>query len=1031
MGAKEAFFNVYNPYFGVTYDTGLNSYNPTERTWEPAEAEWTKDLSLEDKLIVSTANSEKYAYEKLARKALYEESRKKVEEFGTTAQFLGGISAGMVDPLVALPVGYTTKLAKEAYTIGSTATKIALLSTESAAVGMAAASVTHAEFRGLGYGAESSYGMVNLYSGLLAGGLPIIGKVLGRGYQTAKVAKAMTSDPRNFVAFGGELTADALGGTQARSLYNKWAPKWLQSDVMLTAGSDNPYITAISNRLDSPSVAVISRDTGKPVPIGTTGQDYKYKFNGRQNLTLSDIRGEFAESTFDDMLEFQHAVGKTVRDRAVRQEQEVYEEINDAVAFERTEKTLAAKKEREEFLNTWEEDPATLPEGVEPKLKKRTKKEIKAYDEEAELRLNEAISEAIEAKKKEIYANKQLEFEHYDPKVVEAAKKVDEYYKGVLEEGHRLKIHELKHITPDRHYMTRIFDFQKIREIEQRELVSKISKALRGHVANIEASAKEIETAATIIATQLKQLDYTRDWADFSFFVPKELGSTAFLKSKKFKLDDRAIEDILVTDIEDVMGQYTYSQVGHFAANHSFPELQGIPREEQVEAFQKLFIEDLVKTGAKAKEVQALKNMFEDVLGTFRIAKDSNSATWKATRIANNINSLTYGGSFQLNTVAEVGGLLLDGHVKNVMKSRLGSLKEINTMFTNKTIEDPLARDFVLMGQFENLFDNHAMMKFSDTDTVFNVNKVEHNLNKATNAFFKYNGLRGATVALEAVVGPKVIHDILDFSKLGGLSLSQQKYMSRIGLSSSDVSKIAKRLNEVGEFTRDGKIYDMNLDQFSDDLLDKLTTAVERGMRHTVIKGDTTYLPSFMIKPNAFNRVMFQFLRYPMAATETLLARGIDENVARWVAATMTSTFMMASVMYAREQAAIAIGAMDESEAKYNNFWEDEEAAVKLFAGALGKAGTLGPLDIVASKLSPVTGIPMPGHEYAQKDVLNALMGPTFGRLPQLANILTPIFTEGTISTQQQGYAAKAMFLPGTIPFINEYLTTQIKENLD
>jgi hypothetical protein len=176
---------------------------------------------------------------------------------------------------------------------------------------------------------------------------------------------------------------------------------------------------------------------------------------------------------------------------------------------------------------------------------------------------------------------------------------------------------------------------------------------------------------------------------------------------------------------------------------------------------------------------------------------------------------------------------------------------------------------------------------------------------------------------------------------------------------------------------------------------------------------------------------MLQFLRYPMAATETLLARGIDENVARWVAATMTSTFMMASVMYTREQAAIAMGAMDESEAKYANFWEDEEAAVKLFAGAFGKAGTLGPLDIVASKLSPLTGIPMPGHEYAQKDVLNALMGPTFGRLPQLANILTPIFTEGTISTQQQGYAAKAMFLPGTIPFINEYLTTQIKENLD
>ena len=200
-------------------------------------------------------------------------------------------------------------------------------------------------------------------------------------------------------------------------------------------------------------------------------------------------------------------------------------------------------------------------------------------------------------------------------------------------------------------------------------------------------------------------------------------------------------------------------------------------------------------------------------------------------------------------------------------------------------------------------------------------------------------------------------------------------------------------------------------------------------MRHTVIRGDSTYLPSFMIKPNAFNRSMLQFLRYPMAATETLLVRGLDESVARWVAATMTSTFMMASVMYAREQAAIAIGAMNEEDAKYANFWDDEEAAVKLFSAAFGKAGTLGPLDIVASKLSPLTGVPMPGSEYAQKDVLAALMGPTFGRLPQLANILAPLITEGTIDNQKQAWALKGMMPGATMPLINEYLSTQIKEN--
>jgi hypothetical protein len=161
MGAREAFFNVYNPYLGVTYDTGLNNYNPSEKTWEPAEAEWTKGLSLEDKLTVITANSEEYAYEKLARKALYEESKKKTEEFNPVVQFIGGASSGVLDPFIITPIGYTSKLAQESYTLARTATKIGLLSAESAVVGMASASTAQAAYRGLGYGAEESNGMFN------------------------------------------------------------------------------------------------------------------------------------------------------------------------------------------------------------------------------------------------------------------------------------------------------------------------------------------------------------------------------------------------------------------------------------------------------------------------------------------------------------------------------------------------------------------------------------------------------------------------------------------------------------------------------------------------------------------------------------------------------------------------------------------------------------------------------------------------------------------------------------------------------
>jgi len=321
------------------------------------------------------------------------------------------------------------------------------------------------------------------------------------------------------------------------------------------------------------------------------------------------------------------------------------------------------------------------------------------------------------------------------------------------------------------------------------------------------------------------------------------------------------------------------------------------------------------------------------------------------------------------------------------------------------------------------------MLKMSDTDTVFNAGKVEHGLNEANEAFFKYNGLRGATVALEAMVGPKVIHDIMDIGAKGSMSLRQQKYMARIGLNPEDVLALSNKLNEVGEFTKSGKIYDMHLDKFDDALLDKMTTAVERGMRHTVIRGDTTYLPSWMIKPNAFNRLAFQFLRYPMAATETLMARGLDENAARWVAATGTSAFMMGMVMYSREQAAIQMGLVNELDAKYSNFWDDDEKARKMFYSAFSKAGTLGGSSIVLDKLSALSGAPTPGSEYVHPDVLSSLLGPTFSRAPQLRNLIEPMLTEGRMDSKKSWNSIMGMTPGATAPIVSEWLRYQMGEN--
>jgi len=1023
-------FNISNPFFGIKHNTGLDSYNPTQRTWDPANTDWVNELKPNDRVAVSMANSEEYAYEILARRALYEHSSIEMSKESLPVQLGMGFVAAAADPFIVAPVGVTGIATKAAYTLATKATRIAAIAAESAVVSMASASTGLYVEKSSGVADDVSYGMTNLYAGLLGGGLPIVGNWLSSGYAAGKVASSLTTDPKNFALVFGETLAETTGGTQLRTPFTNFLNRvGLSSDVTFTASSNNQYVSLISNRIDSPPVAVLDRNTGQPVPITTTGQDFKIKFNGRQRTFLGELRRAHSESGLGvNEEEFNVIVGQVVRDRSVRQEQLTYNELNDVIEFTKSEAKLKSKAERDKFLEgEWRSDTPELE--ADPKIKKPNKKEIKAYDEELETRIALEIEAKIDEAKAEIYAKNQLEFEHENPKVVEAAQKMDDYYKDILQQGKDLKVVELSKLKDNRHYMTRIFDFQKVREMDYATLHTKILKGLQGHAANSKISLEKLNKAADDITKQLQDLDYTRDFADYSFMVPKELGSTAFLKSKKYQLNDTMISDILVTDATDVIGQYSYSQAGHFAANHSFPELQGIPRQEQVAKFKEIFIEPLQATGASAKEVNALDNMFQDLLGTFRIAKNSNSAVWKGTRIANSINSVTYGGAFALNNVAELGGLLLDGHVTNVLKARLGTMKEIGTMFTGKGIDDPLARDFVLMGQFENLFETNSMMKMSDTETVFNINKVENNINKGTSEFFKYTGLRAGTVALEAMVGPKVIHDIMDMGIKGTLSLANKKYLARIGLTPKDAADIHKMLKEVGEFTPSGKIYDMHLEKWDDANLDRMTTAVSRGMRHTVIKGDTTYLPSWMINPNAFNRLAFQFLRYPMAATETLMARGLDENMAKWVAATMTSTFLMSMVIYGREQGAIAMGAMDEAEAKFSNFWEDDEAAMKLFTSGLSKAGTLGGSELIMGKLLAIAGVPMPGHEYASRDPLAAIMGPTFSRVPQLMGVLQPALMEGRIDDRQQWNGIKGMMPGATIPFISEYLSTQIKEN--
>ena len=804
-------FNVYNPWFGTAFGTGLNKPE-VDTGWDPAKSEWVKQLSPDDRVAIAEAKSEEYAQQILARRGLYKESQERLAQDPITTTVLG-LGASILDPTLLIPVGATATATKAAYTIGAKATRLAAIAGESAVVSMIGTSASVATETGLGV-TSTDYGTANMYALLLGGGLPVAGSMLSSGYSSYKVAKSLTKDPKNLIATATELEVNKLGSPMLKNFYTRFAPDFLKSDVTITASSNNEYIRLVSNRLDSPPMAVVDVNTGEPVAIGTTGQDYKLKFNGRKNLAIGDTRALLGESTFDNLDDFNNEIGKTLRRRALEQEKLVSEELNDAISFTKSEAKMKSKQLREEFmqpelhirdkqtgevrpitdedlkaieqgrldteeynrqleeyqqrvkqideerkifselldeeskvqmeeyskqledfenevasiyqermdyidtmmeqyyqegirdtktlkklrqeledtvdrtitypvkpkrpttlkgkdkkinfeerLRDFDENLAAYPLKPTPKrvgikeddiiYKEKTKPQIEEFDANLKAQIEEEVAQAIEAKTDELYQKYQVELKHQDPAVVKAAERIDKYYKEILEEGKRLGVHELSKISPNRHYFTRIFDFQKIRETDKLVLVDKIKAAMKAHPANKGMSDSSLSEAANRFASTLKDLDYTREWADYNFFVPKDLGDTSFTVARKYKFDEEMLSDILVNNVEDILGQYSYSQGGHYAVHHAFPELQGIPREMQREEFQNIFIKPLIESRADANEVNALKNMFEDMLGTFRIAKDSNSAIWKGTRIMNSINSMTYGGGFVLNNAAE------------------------------------------------------------------------------------------------------------------------------------------------------------------------------------------------------------------------------------------------------------------------------------------------------------------------------------------------------------------------------------------
>ena len=289
-GMWQRYAEVFNPWAQQAYDPSLVAARPAEedRDWSPSESDWYKSLSPDQRAAVYDAPTLEYAQTRLRRQGSYNASMQSIEEDSLWTKIPMGLATSIVAPETLIPGGFVFRQIKNAYTMGGKLARIAQVSATSALAASAGATVSEGVFAGTG-ATDADYLQANLWAVGIGGGLPIIGRTLSSSYNVGKTAAMLAESPKEFAVLSGQITLDKI--PQAKTWYNKFAPEWAQSDVMITSASDNPYVTMISNRIDSPSVALVDRATGKPIKVGTTGQDFKIQQFGKMNLWKTDMNG--------------------------------------------------------------------------------------------------------------------------------------------------------------------------------------------------------------------------------------------------------------------------------------------------------------------------------------------------------------------------------------------------------------------------------------------------------------------------------------------------------------------------------------------------------------------------------------------------------------------------------------------------------------------------------------------------------------------------------------------------------------------
>lgn len=677
-------------------------------------------------------------------------------------------------------------------------------------------------------------------------------------------------------------------------------------------------------------------------------------------------------------------------------------------------KELQAELDKE--IAKLESSKVAVPKYIEPAitLKKRNKKQIAKEINDLETAYKAKQEKLISSKVDEYYANNKPNFAGADSGMLKAIEKYQKYYDDMLEVSQKLGVKELAGVKPGRLYAPRTWDFQKIRAYDETTVKARLKEALSSDTRN--AFKDEADLAETVdeLYALFKSKDIESRLGQGVGYLSKNLPFTTKLKSRNINVDESKLGDLVRNNMEEITGQYHYFNSGIQSVYKAFgtDDLSEIVTKLEKESLEKGIV-------VSNKELLALRNSIEDLLGTLRVNQLSDEKAWTFSRNLMTFNSATLMGGAGGNQIIEMMTVTMMNAMRGnfILKHTKSWKNAADLLYREKDPKNGLSRFIVNSGFMESALNTHRVNKVGDVEAGFKESWVEKKLHSVNDFQMKYNGMRYFTAVLEDMTGGA----IMDYLIKGNATPDQ---LARWGLDKAAADDLGKTLKNMMS-TKNGTYNTDNFDlsKLTDLQRDRFQLAISRGIEEFVIQADSIHAPTWFKTAGPMTKLLTQFMRFPLIAQEVLLRRGFREDKAAMVAGIIGSSMAYMSLKYLREQASIAIGLKSEYDAEYD--YSDPESLQKAMFESLNYAANLGILTTIWNYGATAVGKPELGREWVNGR--ESLFGPSASIFTEVLDIAER-GVEGDFTSERQYLSYKRLLPLLSVPGVSEGTRIVVEE---